>query len=111
MASRPWFALCALALGLAVAVQAVGQNNNTNKTSPFVQVTLKEQLEKGLKCRRPVEFQFVDHVADLVDQGTLPIDLVNICFDWSRKKNGFRPFVYFQSSLTILAQRQGISLQ
>jgi hypothetical protein len=103
-------ALCVLVLFSAVAAPAAGQTNPGNKTSPFVQVTLQQQLEKGLKCRRPVEFQFVDHVADLVDQGKLPINLVNICFDWSRKKNSFRPFVYFQQSLTILAQKQGFTL-
>jgi hypothetical protein len=103
-------ALCVVMLFSALAAFATGQSNTVNKTSPFVQVTLQQQLEKGLKCRRPVEFQFVDHVADLVDQGKLPIDLVNICFDWSRKKNSFRPFVYFQQSLTILAQQQGITL-
>ena len=82
----------------------------TNRSSPYVQITLRQQLEKGLKCRRPVEFQFVDHVADLVDQGKLPIDMVNKCFDWSRQKNSFRPFVYFARSLTIMAEQNGFSL-
>jgi hypothetical protein len=110
MTSRLLRALCVLVAFSIVIAPVAGQNNSVNRTSPYVQITLKQQLEQGLKCRRPVEFQFVDHVADLVDEGTLPINLVNICFDWSRKKNSFRPFVYFQQSLTMLAQQQGISL-
>jgi len=81
-----------------------------NPTSPFVQVTLRQQLEKGLKCRRPVEFQFVDHVVKLVDKGELPLDIVNISYDWSRKRNSFRPFVYFQQCLVFLANKRGIDI-
>ena len=103
-------AACVLIFCAGVAVSALAQTSSPNKSSPYVQITLRQQLEKGLKCRRPVEFQFVDHVADLVDQGELPIDIVNKCFDWSRQKNSFRPYVYFRRSLTILAEKNGFTL-
>jgi hypothetical protein len=109
--------LRALAVGsLAVAALfaaprlARAQSASINPTSPYVQITLKQQLEQGLKCRRPIEFQFVDHVADLVSRGKLPLDMVNICFAWSRQRNSFRPFVYFQQSLITLAAQKGIQM-
>ncbi len=104
--------LCAACLLIAAFSAGIaGAQIQVNPTSPYVQVTLKEQLEKGLKCRRPLEFQFVDHVAKLVERGKLPLDLVNICFDWSRQRSNHIPFVYFQQSLRMLAAQQGFSLR
>jgi len=89
---------------------ARAQVSTRNPTSPYVQVTLRQQLQKGLKCRRPSDFAFVNHVVDLVDEGKLPIDLVNICFDWSRQRSNHIPIVYFERSLTQLARQKGFSL-
>ncbi len=97
-------------LCLSAGGEALAQSSRVNPTSPYVQITLRQQLQQGLKCRRPLEFQFVNHVADLVDQGKLPLDLVNISFDWSRKRNSHIPFVYFQQSLTMLAAQKGFKL-
>ncbi|MBI2823893.1 MAG: hypothetical protein HYX69_04275 [Planctomycetia bacterium] len=103
-------AACAMLLfGVAIGPAAAKAAGPT-KSGPAVQVTLKQQLEQGLKCRRPIEFQFVDRVAILVEQGKLPIKLVNICYDWSLKRSSSRPWVYFQRSLTELAKRQGFAL-
>lgn len=105
--------LCALVilgfLAVATALTAA-QPGQANPTSPYVQVTLRQQLEKGLKCRRPVEFEFVKNVTDMVDQRKLPLDIVNKSFGWSRKQNSFRPWIYFQQSLIQLAKKQGIQL-
>jgi hypothetical protein len=98
-----------LAVG-ASAVHAQTSSINPNPASPYIQVTLREQLQKGLKCRRPSDFAFVDHVADLVEQGKLPLNLVNICFDWSRQRNSHIPIVYFERSLIMLAAQKGFSL-
>lgn len=38
--------------------------------------SLKDQLEKGLRCRRQIEFQFVNRVVQLVDQGRLTREVV-----------------------------------
>ncbi len=76
-----------------------------------MQVTLKQQLEKGLKCRRPGEFEWVRYVVHQVDKGKLPLSLVNICFDWSRKRSKHIPFVYFKQSLIMVSAQQGITLK
>ena len=103
-------AACATVL-LGIAIEPLAANAaGPTKSGSAVQVTLKQQLEQGLKCRRPIEFAFVDHVAARVEQGKLPIKLVNICYDWSLKRSGFRPWVYFQRSLTELARREGFTL-
>ena len=100
-------AVCLLTLLAGLTAPALAQTSARNKTNAYVQVTLRQQLRAGLKCRRPVEFEFVDRVTRLVDEGKLPIDLVNICFAWSRHQNSFRPFVYFERSLTQLARDKG----
>jgi hypothetical protein len=107
-------ALClaaALGAGSMVVSQTALAQKQVNPTSPYVQVTLKEQLQKGLKCRRPGEFQWVDYVVHQVDKGKLPLSYVNICFDWSRERNNHIPFVYFKQSLIMLAAQKGIKLK
>jgi hypothetical protein len=101
--------LAVSALFLAMRT-APAQTADVNPASPYIQIPLKQQLEQGLKCRRPIEFQFVDHVADLVSKGKLPLDIVNISFEWSRQRNSYRPFVYFRQSLIRLAAREGIKI-
>ncbi len=79
------------------------------KSGPAVQVTLKEQLEKGLRARRPVEFEFVARVVAAVESGELPIKLVNISYDWALRQPRY-PFQYFQFAITKLAKKQGVEL-
>jgi hypothetical protein len=81
------------------------------KTNRAVQVTLKQQLQKGLKVRRPIEFEFVDGVVQMVDEDKLSIDTVNKAFAWSRQRNKFRPYVYFEASLVELAKRDGVDIK
>lgn len=102
-------AACAMVF-VGLVFGPLAANAGPTKSGPAVQVTLKQQLEKGLKCRRPIEFEFVDRVATLVEEGKLPIRLVNICYAWSLQRSSFRPWVYFQRSLTELARREGFSL-
>jgi len=109
---RAYLILALLVAALSgVTTEAVAQlGKKPPKTNSSVQVTLKQQLEKGLKCRRPVEFEYVEHVVKLVAEEKLPIDTVNIAFAWSRKRNSYRPFVYFEAALTELAKREGIDI-
>lgn len=72
--------------------------------------TLKETLEKGLKCRRNVEFQFVAQVVALVDASLLPQDVVLGTFSWARKQRDDIPFPYFQAALRERAKKYGVSL-
>jgi len=72
--------------------------------------TLKESLKAGLKCRRPVEFEFIDKVVAFVEAGKLPKDLVLNTFDWARKQRQDIPFPYFQQALILRAGKIGVSL-
>jgi hypothetical protein len=59
---------------------------------------LKSQLEKGLYARRPVEFEYIEQIIQLVEDGELPRDLVTSTFVWARKKPN-RRLQYFQFAL------------
>jgi hypothetical protein len=71
---------------------------------------LKTALEKGLLCRRPVEFEFVDLVVDRVAQDILPVDLVYSTFIWARRKRPY-PFVYFRRALRMRAAAREIDFE
>lgn len=64
---------------------------------------LKTQLEKGLKARRPVEFEYIKEIVQLVDKGKLPRQLVTTTFVWARKKPS-RQLQYFQFALQTRAK-------
>ncbi len=71
---------------------------------------LKDRLEKGLKARRPVEFQFIAKVVAAVEAGKLPEEVVDKIFFWARKKNPVRPFQHFQFALVKEAKQFGVLL-
>jgi hypothetical protein len=68
---------------------------------------LETALKKGLMCRRPIEFEFIDLVVDAVADGVLPIDLVYSTFVWARRKRPY-PFVYFRRALRMRAAAREI---
>ena len=70
---------------------------------------LKDRLERGLKARRPSEFQFIGRVVKLVEVGRLPIRLVNDTFFWARSRRS-HPFQYFEAALRLRAKRLGIEI-
>jgi hypothetical protein len=72
-------------------------------------VSLRDQLARGLRARRPVEFQFVDQVVALVEQGVLPLTMVQTTYLWARRKSTY-PFAYFMVALTRRARAIGIQL-
>ena len=73
---------------------------------------LQQQLESGLKARRPEEFAFIAKVVSLVEEDALPLDLVMSTFLWTRKNPKAKeyPFVYFQRALRERAKKLGILL-
>lgn len=73
---------------------------------------LQQQLESGLKARRPSEFAFIKKVVMMVGNNTLPMDLVNSTFVWVRNNPDAReyPFVYFQRALRERAKKLGITV-
>lgn len=78
--------------------------------SSAVQVTLKDQLEKALRARRPQEFAAIAMVLESVEQGTLPLDIVQTSFNWSRKKRANR-VQYFILAVNAQARRRGINFR
>jgi hypothetical protein len=73
--------------------------------------SLKEQLEKGLRARRPVEFQFVARVAQLVDSGQLSRELVQGTFSWTRTRYRNKKYLvpHFEQVLRRRAADQNIA--
>ncbi|MDA0659049.1 MAG: hypothetical protein O2931_13775 [Planctomycetota bacterium] len=72
---------------------------------------LKDQLEKGLKARRPEEFAYIGYIHSLVESGDLPVKLVLETFHWSRRQDPHFPFPYFQRAIRVRAARAGITIQ
>ena len=71
---------------------------------------LKTMLEKGLRARRPSEFAFIQRVVTLVNQGRLPIGLVETSFLWARPKRPY-PMPFFEQTLEVRAKKVGIDLK
>jgi hypothetical protein len=73
---------------------------------------LKDQLEKGLRARRPIEFQFVRTVAQLVENGQLPRELVLGTFSWARHKYRDRKYLvpHFEQALRQRAAQEKITV-
>ena len=84
------------------------------------QATLNELLRSKLKCRRPVEFAYINLVTHEVDLGHLPPALVLSMMKWAcersakemeagRRKTDI-PFPYFQEGLHRRAAEIGVDL-
>jgi hypothetical protein len=105
MHRRSWFGKFLLALAaLPIARLAVSQE------SPPRVADLNETLRFGLKCRRPIEFEFVDLVVAKVDSKELPRALVLSMFDYARKRRPNQPFPYFQAGMKKRAEAIGVEL-
>lgn len=97
---RNFLSLC----GSAVAVLAAARPAGAVKVAD-----LQERLEKNLYCRRPLEFAFIDKVVKLVENGTLPLSMVNSTYDWARHKRPY-PYQYFYRALRVRAAKIGVKL-
>lgn len=73
------------------------------------QIDLKDELEAGLKARRPQEFQFIAKVVDMVDQKQLPLEMVRGTFIWARKKKPY-PYPFFERALIQRAAKIGVKI-
>lgn len=116
---------CVLGLTLLAAIHGVEQTSSpvssddkgaavvSEQGPPAISdqvASLRETLEKGLRARLPEEFQYIDRVVTLVDQGVLPLSLVLSTFKWARKQHQVYPFVYFKLGLRERAGKLGIPL-
>ena len=86
LSRRSWLAIvvCAGLTAGMVPTAAPAQQTVTD---------LKDTLEKGLRARRPAEFDFIAKVVDFVDDGKLPRSLVMSTFLWARQKPDGRQVV------------------
>ena len=71
---------------------------------------LKDQLNSGLKARRPQEFAFIGRVVEMVENRQLPLELVQSTFQWARFKKPY-PYPYFESGLRVRAAKLGINIE
>jgi hypothetical protein len=72
--------------------------------------TLSETLRFGLRCRRPVEFEFVTLVVQKVENNQLPQDMVLSMLQYARKKRPDQPFPYFEAGMKKRAAAIGVEL-
>ena len=73
-------------------------------------ISLEDQLNTGLKTRRPEETDFVEEVARLVNEGKLPRKLVDSTFSWAVRRRQTYPFPAFERALRLQADRLGVGL-
>lgn len=107
-ATKTLFAVLTLA-GLLAIFAPPAHTDDVISDDGTTRVSLRVQLEKGLRAMRPVEFRFLNEVLAQVKKGDLPEDLVEQAFLWARQYPAYR-VQYFEKSLRALAKRDGIDL-
>lgn len=111
VAFRPYYIVALASIVLCALTHTAGA---ADPNRPFdgggVQgLTLKTQLEKGLKARRPVEFDYIDQIIKLVDEEKLPRSLVVSTYLWAQRKPT-RQLQYFQFALQMRAKGLDVEL-
>jgi hypothetical protein len=104
---RRWFLqlLASLSTGWS-ALALAAESDPVTPGAP----SLKDTLEKGLKARRPQEFEFIARVVAKVDAHQLPRKTVESTFLWARKKRQPHAFQYFQRAIQLRASKLGVAL-
>jgi len=114
MPAQPMRTQCssAMFLSMALALAALpGSHARADEPVGGAQViSLEDQLNTGLKTRRPEETAFVEGVARLVNEGKLPRKLVDSTFTWAVRRRQTYPFPAFERALRLQADRLGVDL-
>jgi len=107
---QPWLltALVLAVLGLG-GVRSWGAQGVDPRVAPGG-ISLKQALEKGLKARRPSEFKFIQLVIKKVEEGKLPVKMVERTFLWARRQQQEFPMPYFEKAMQIQAKKLGVDL-
>lgn len=77
---------------------------------------LEERLLVGLRVKTDADREFIHHVVELVEQGKLPVSLVDSTYFWAREKASRsrrlfnNPMIYFRPALVARAARLGIRI-
>jgi hypothetical protein len=82
-------------LSVSVGLLAAVTFSFAQQSNPSTQqvADLQEQLEKGLRARRPIEVQFLSRVIQLVNQGRLTREVVQGTFSFVLKKYRDRKYL------------------
>lgn len=72
--------------------------------------SLQDTLKNGLRARRPIEFQFVNEITQLTNEGKLPKDFVLAAFDYSRTRRPKFPLPYFEFVVRDKARQLGVTI-
>jgi|YNPMSStandDraft_1061717.scaffolds.fasta_scaffold09862_5 hypothetical protein len=86
-------------LGVAQSVQSVQAAEWLNA----------ELLKAALHTATPEEEGFVEYVVRLVEQGTLPAQILQSAYLWAQKRPKYR-FQYFKRAIIYLAAQKGIRI-
>ncbi len=109
MSAQRFCFAAALLMGTLPALKSLAADESVIRDDSTTRVSLRVQLEKGLRAMRPVEFRFLNEVLAQVKQGDLPKELVEQAFLWARQYPAYR-VQYFEKALRALAKRDGIEL-
>ncbi len=102
-------ALLLFVAGLALAGPNLSRTEAQVKSGGSAVTTdLKTTLEKGLRCRLPREFEFVDKVVTYVEDGRLERKTVMMTFLWARKKPDHYQATYFILAMREQAKKLGV---
>ena len=100
---------CLLLFSFSAAVLVLGRGQPVARADEK-NANMNETLRSVLKCRRQEEFAFVKSVADKVDQGDLPKDLVLSMMKWAKERRPEFPFPYFKEGIKRRAAKIGVQL-
>lgn len=112
-ATLPWQLWSAAAVLLVAMASQAGHSHAAQGVDPRVApggISLKQALEKGLQARRPSEFKFIALVIKKVEQGKLPVKMVERTFLWARRQQQEFPMPYFEKAMQIQAKKLGVDL-
>jgi len=126
MLSRDWHRGRAIQLGFTVVMAAMmsleplplaAQGSIEPTANQGRRLSLEVQLRVGLRATTKADRAFIERVVTLVQQGTLPKNLVDGTFLWARRRASrksrsreLRPMVYFRPALVLRAKRIGVKL-
>ncbi len=120
MITRSLYALSlVVALGnLAVISESYAQTNSDISSSTVSDIgeaffeQYEARLNALLKTRREEEKQFVSEVVNLVQQESIPKQLVDSSWIWVRTRRPFtnHPFIYFERVLRLQAEKLEIEI-
>ncbi len=110
------FGLLAVSMTMTLTPRDLLASPTAQDLSPIAAdvANLKDQLEKGLKARRPEEFAFLATVVTMVDNKQLPLELVLGTFHWARKNVKYKEkeyaYPYFERGLRERAAELGVTI-